>query len=752
MSGKDPLEQSLGSGFHGPPAPGRRFGRYEIVAPLGSGANGTVFRARVVGVEHEVALKVLHAPSLDADSLERFRREALLAARVRHRGIVPVHDAGEVNGIPYVAMGLVAGMSLAQLEVDQEQYLRVLAKVARAVGAAHRAGVVHRDLKPTNVIVDGRTLEPVVVDFGLAFDARHELTRLSKTGEVLGTPAYMAPETIRGKARPDDPRLDVYALGLMLHQRLSRGYPFTGRTLAVLLEQIVRGVPPLPRAVTPWLADLARRACALDPEKRPANGDAFADELEAGLARPRPASRRRVAPLAAGVIGLAVVGVGAVALATRASPVPPPPPPPVAPPPLVAPPPPTPASPPPKPAALMPEDLAAEVAAAVELGFSGGGASSEEDERARSAALQGVLARAPELAERYPDDGRLLVLAALASAQEPGREHAHRRDMIAGVRRGPATPWACDLAGRFSHMVGFERASADMGELELRPGAELRPSRVAFLPQLYLKAAPPVADPRRAEEVCERLLALKKPETIHEYPETWMLLDHCGWARVALLDNPGAARFFDRAAEAAPDGQIRTVTSAEAARARARGLDPSTAGAAIRLCFATTPFLRQIMELDEAMPDAASQEAAAVELERLAGRPATTEQGALALLRAARAHVAGARRDRAREALERAAALPLEAPDTRALVARALARALLEADEPARAEPLALEAAAEAKDPDADPRTPGERADAWVLVARARLARGDRARAIEALEAADRLATDRREIEELRRR
>ena len=272
MSGKDPLEQSLGSGFHGPPAPGRRFGRYEIVAPLGSGANGTVFRARVVGVEHEVALKVLHAPSLDADSLERFRREALLAARVRHRGIVPVHDAGEVNGIPYVAMGLVAGMSLAQLEVDQEQYLRVLAKVARAVGAAHRAGVVHRDLKPTNVIVDGRTLEPVVVDFGLAFDARHELTRLSKTGEVLGTPAYMAPETIRGKARPDDPRLDVYALGLMLHQRLSRGYPFTGRTLAVLLEQIVRGVPPLPRAVTPWLADLARRACALDPEKRPSSG------------------------------------------------------------------------------------------------------------------------------------------------------------------------------------------------------------------------------------------------------------------------------------------------------------------------------------------------------------------------------------------------------------------------------------------------------------------------------------------------
>jgi tetratricopeptide (TPR) repeat protein len=718
---------------------------------------GAVYRARVAGTQQEIALKVLHgpAPSLDAEALERFRREALLAARVRHRGVVPIHDAGEVGGIPYVAMGLVAGRPLAELEVGEEQFLRVLAKVGRAVGAAHRAGVVHRDLKPTNVIVDGRTLEPTVVDFGLAFDARNELTRLSKTGEVMGTPAYMAPETIRGKARPDDARLDVYALGLMLHERLSRGYPFPGRTAAVLFEQILRGVPPLPRTVAPWLADLAGRACALDPEKRPVNGDAFAEELESGLAGKRPVPRRRPVALVvvSAALGLVVLGGGAVAIATWASAPPAPSPPAPAPPRPVAPPP-APVAPPPAPAKtarIMPEDVAAEVQASIELGFAGGPATDEEQE-ARNAELKSLFKRAPELAERYPDDGRTLVLSALAIAHESGREHALRRDMMAGIHRGPVAPWACDLVGRFSHMLGFERASADVGELELRPGAELRPARLVFLPQLYLKAAPPVANPKRAEEVCAQLLAVKTPATANEYPETWMVEDHRAWARVALLDNPGAASFFERAAEAAPDDRTRLVTHAEAERARAGALDPSAAGASIRLCFATTPFLRQIMDLDLARPDIPGQRTAAEDFERLAGPPATPEQAALALLRAARAHAAGAQRDRAREALERAGALPLGAPDTRALVARALARALLETNDTARAEQLALEAAADANDPDSDPRTPGERADAWVLVARARLARGDRARAIEALEAAAKLATDRREIEELRGR
>src|SRR5581483_7861876 len=132
--------------------------------------------------------------------------------------------------------------------------VHVLAKAARAVGAAHRAAVIHRDLKPGNILVDAATLETTVVDFGLAFSARLEAPRLSQTGEIVGSPVSMAPETVAGTARPDDPRLDVYALVLILYVQLAGSNPFQAKTAAEAWQRIARGVPPLRRGVDPALA------------------------------------------------------------------------------------------------------------------------------------------------------------------------------------------------------------------------------------------------------------------------------------------------------------------------------------------------------------------------------------------------------------------------------------------------------------------------------------------------------------------
>src|SRR5579883_63349 len=213
-----PLDHSLGSARFTQPYVGARFGRFEILSELGRGGYGAVFRARDTLSGQEVALKLLLSSVVDERDIERFRREALVATRVRHPGIVPVLDAGTAEGKPFVSMGLVAGQPLHKLELTLEDHVRVLVRVARAVGAAHKVGVIHRDLKPPNVIVNPKTQAPVVLDFGLAFDER--LTRLSRTGEIMGSPVWMAPETVRGDARPDA-RLDVYALGLMLYSRLA---------------------------------------------------------------------------------------------------------------------------------------------------------------------------------------------------------------------------------------------------------------------------------------------------------------------------------------------------------------------------------------------------------------------------------------------------------------------------------------------------------------------------------------------------
>jgi hypothetical protein len=268
---------------------GTRFGPYEILAEIGRGGMGVVYRARQVGLGRDVALKILAAGSqATAEQRRRFLAEARMAARIRHPRIVVIHDAGEHDGQLYYCMDLVDGEDLASRlargPLPLGEGVRLVVEVARAVEHLHAAGLLHRDLKPRNILLD-RAGAPFITDFGLARDDTAEGDPTA-TGTVLGTPAYMAPEQAGGGG-PVDARCDVYALGAVLYEVLAGRAPFGGRTrLATLLQVLERdAVSPRRwnRAVPRDVAGLCLRALDKDPARRPPSAAVLADDLEAWL-------------------------------------------------------------------------------------------------------------------------------------------------------------------------------------------------------------------------------------------------------------------------------------------------------------------------------------------------------------------------------------------------------------------------------------------------------------------------------------
>jgi tetratricopeptide (TPR) repeat protein len=292
----DPLDRV--KAFFGEDDPPRRLGRFEIVREIARGGMSVVYEARDPSLGRSVALKVLKD-----GSPERLRREAEAAARLRHPNVVAVHEVGD----GWIAMDLLRGRTLAEVAVGER--LEALETVARAVAHAHAEGVVHRDLKPGNVMVepDGRV---VLTDFGLArIEGGEDLTR---TGAVIGTPHYMAPEQVQGRGASK--ASDVWALGVMLHEELSRTRPFDGATALSLYDAIVRSDP----AVLPGdLGAVAAKALEKDPARRYPDAGAFAEDL-ARARRGEPVSakpagplsrlmrsvRRRPAPVAVGLTAL----------------------------------------------------------------------------------------------------------------------------------------------------------------------------------------------------------------------------------------------------------------------------------------------------------------------------------------------------------------------------------------------------------------------------------------------------------------
>lgn len=257
-------------------------GRYRVVSRIARGGMGTVYLALDARLERTVALKVMH-PSLaeDQDFVRRFIGEAKAAARLSHPNVVGVYDQGQDSGYLFLAMEYVPGRTLRDVLGDQGRLdpaaaLAVLEPVAAALGAAHRAGLVHRDVKPENVLIaeDGRVK---VTDFGLAraFASSSQTNQQTKTsGLLIGTVAYLAPEQVeRGAA---DPRSDVYAAGVMLYELLTGRPPFTGESALAVAYQHVNSVVPAPSTaagdVPPTVDALVAEATDRDPERRPADG------------------------------------------------------------------------------------------------------------------------------------------------------------------------------------------------------------------------------------------------------------------------------------------------------------------------------------------------------------------------------------------------------------------------------------------------------------------------------------------------
>ncbi len=268
----------------------QRVGAYVLLEELGRGATGVVYRARHP-VQGEVALKLLHPGLADPESVQRFQSEARIAHRLRHPGIVRVVGAGAVGGRFYCALELVKGETLKdRLEhmgpAPPREASRVLRALCDTLGFAHRHGVIHRDLKPANVLLADPGGTPRVTDFGLARDPSR-VSRLTRTGALLGTPAYMAPEQLMGGEV--DARADLYALGAILYEVLTGAPPFEAPTVWVLADRVVREAPAPPSQRAPGVPAALEAAClralAKAPEERFESCEAFAAALERAFTR-----------------------------------------------------------------------------------------------------------------------------------------------------------------------------------------------------------------------------------------------------------------------------------------------------------------------------------------------------------------------------------------------------------------------------------------------------------------------------------
>ncbi len=324
---------------------GKTLGKYRVDELIGTGGFAWVYRGFDPELEIPVALKVLK-PQFAGDPAfeERFRREASTAAKLRHPNIVKIYAVGRDGDAVYFAMDFLPSGLADKLEatpyLPEEFVIRVGIDVARALGFAHREGVVHRDIKVDNILFDTHG-NAVVADFGIA-RAVSGYTNQTGTNMVVGTPQYFAPEQAR--AKPLDGRADIYSLGVSLFRAATGRLPFEGDDWYEIARQHVEETPPSPRSINPQLSpafeQVIVRCLAKHPDDRPATGEQLADELAAVLHSPRQASPRahvlspsdtptlvtplqlvrsakgwrRIAPATVVVVALAVT---AIALATR---------------------------------------------------------------------------------------------------------------------------------------------------------------------------------------------------------------------------------------------------------------------------------------------------------------------------------------------------------------------------------------------------------------------------------------------------
>lgn len=265
---------------------GRQVGPYLLEAEIARGGMGVVYRARQSGLERPVAVKLIGNGCLASpQERRRFRTEAEAAARLRHPGIVPIHDVGNWQGYAYFSMALLEGPTLQRM-VDgrcghPRQWAALVRDIARAVHYAHQQGVVHRDLKPENILTDAEG-RPLLTDFGLAKWRRND-TVLTQTGQILGTPAYMSPEQASGRA-DTGPATDIYSLGAILYALLTGRPPHEGSSVAQILLSVQQDDPLPPRQLCRDLPldlqNICMRCLQRDPARRYATAEQLADDLQ----------------------------------------------------------------------------------------------------------------------------------------------------------------------------------------------------------------------------------------------------------------------------------------------------------------------------------------------------------------------------------------------------------------------------------------------------------------------------------------
>jgi formylglycine-generating enzyme required for sulfatase activity/predicted Ser/Thr protein kinase len=271
------------------------FGRYRIIRALGKGAMGTVYLAEDTQLQRQVALKT---PQFEQEPtpelLERFYREARAAGTLRHPNICPVYDVGQIGETHYISMAYIDGHPLSAFvrsakPQPERQILIIIRKLAQALQEAHDLGIVHRDLKPANIMVDKRN-EPIIMDFGLARQLQRETNiRITQSGMLIGTPAYMSPEQVDGEPDGVGPASDQYSLGVILYELLTGQLPFRGSLTAVMAQIITKETTP-PSQLRPELDLRIEAAClkmmAKDPTNRFASLSAAAEEFAAILKNP----------------------------------------------------------------------------------------------------------------------------------------------------------------------------------------------------------------------------------------------------------------------------------------------------------------------------------------------------------------------------------------------------------------------------------------------------------------------------------
>jgi serine/threonine protein kinase len=275
----------------GLPPPLPQLDGYELYEVLGAGGMGIVYRARQIGLQRTVAVKmVLAGLGGSAGEIARFHTEAKAVAQLHHPHIVQVYDVGTNDGRPFLVLEFVEGGNLAQhlggAPLAPERAAGILQCLARGVQHAHERGIVHRDLKPANVLLT-RDGTPKIADFGLAKRLNDDQGH-TRTGMPLGTAAYMAPEQALGRTRQIGPATDVYALGVILYEMLTGRVPFTGATLLETLDQVRTQDPAPPRQLCPRLSrdldTICLKCLQKEPGHRYPSADAFAADLERYLA------------------------------------------------------------------------------------------------------------------------------------------------------------------------------------------------------------------------------------------------------------------------------------------------------------------------------------------------------------------------------------------------------------------------------------------------------------------------------------